>query len=436
MRDLTISQSKPFVACLTSIALPTLAILFPATLAAFKLAEFLHSDGILFQIMSLHNATLFYWWQNRLLNVIPFILQPATSPLLNIFLVIFSCSLSFFLLLWLISCMAQRIIINTKNSLFTFIVYTFNVVICIFFLTERGWVSMALSHPEYSLAFALGILTIFLFYLSPYKFSVPALIVGFLSLGINPAVILIFGFFIFFKWSIFHKISRKDIIFSASLISFFLIWIFISMQYGSVDNYYHLNLYKILPGFKKFIIRFTESFISSHPLYIVGIYILLFLIAILSSKRLPNVQRSEIVYVSIAGILSIFIYSLIISCVPHYNEGGFYPDYFIFDWFIFLFVLSFNFAVFINHSSTKINKIFILCSLIFCCSLIFFYPKDFNIRNANVYKNCDEIITSGTHFYAGDYWKIWACMSRDMIDGYDSRSLGFRSLADKQNIQK
>lgn len=210
----------------------------------------------------------------------------------------------------------------------------------------------------------------------------------------------------------------------------------ISMQYGSVDNYYHLNLSMIWLGIKKFITGFTSSYFFIYSLAVLGSLFILFLLFVFFSKRGTIAQRRKILYISLATFFSLLIYSLIIACVPHYHMNLFSPRYFIFDVFLILFILSFNFSICLRYFYKNTNKSFAVCVLIFCCSLLFFVPNDFNIRNARVYKNCDEIIPAGTHFYVGDYWKIWACMSRDLNDGYDSRSLGVRSLTDKQNILK
>ncbi|MBD5417940.1 MAG: hypothetical protein HDR50_09895 [Desulfovibrio sp.] len=416
--------------------LPALAILVPSILTAFKQAQFIHSDIILFQIMSLHNPTLFYWGQNRLLNVIPFLLQFITSPKLNMFFVAFSCAASFFVLLWVISCVSQRIISGGSNKMITFIIYTFNFLICICLFVRGCWNETTLSHPEYSLALNFGILAVYFFYYFPHKYSIFALVCGFIAIGINPSVILLFAFFMFFKCLYMHKISRGDAFLSILMTIFFLVWLAISMQYGIVETYYDLDFSMILQGIKSFFTQFIMRYFFSYSLCFIGILFFIFMIVVITSTKLTTAQRKKIIYISLTTLVSIFIYALIISSVPHFHANLCASRYFIFVVFMIIFIMSINFTAYIAYFINIPNKLFMLFLFIFCCVLPFRFPNDFNIRHANVYKSCDEIIPSGTHVYAGDYWKIWSCMSRDLIDGYDSRSLGFRSISDKQNIQK
>lgn len=221
MNILANTQRKSFLVFISSLVFPLLAILLPAVLTTFKCAEFIDADIILSQIMSLHNTTLFYWGQNRFLNVIPFILQPVTSPLLNIFLVMFFSALAFFGLLWLISYSAQRLVTDRTNKILIFIVYVFNILICIFLFKPYCWREIAVRHPEYSLALIFGILTIYNFYFSSNRHAALAMVAGFLGVGINPSIILLFGIFVFFKCLYFHKVSREDVFFSVSLTAFF-----------------------------------------------------------------------------------------------------------------------------------------------------------------------------------------------------------------------
>ena len=48
----------------------------------------LNADILLNSIMSLQKVTLFYWGQNRLLSILPFIVAPATDPAVNLALVL------------------------------------------------------------------------------------------------------------------------------------------------------------------------------------------------------------------------------------------------------------------------------------------------------------------------------------------------------------
>jgi len=69
----------------------------------------LDADVILNSIMSLQKVTLFYWGQNRLLNLVPFILSPITNPGYNLAAHLVFFSFTFFLLLYVMAGIIKRI---------------------------------------------------------------------------------------------------------------------------------------------------------------------------------------------------------------------------------------------------------------------------------------------------------------------------------------
>ena len=68
-----------------------------AAMAVNRLApQYLHADMMLHPLMSLQHTTLFYWGQNRLANLIPFLLSWITDPHLNMWAHLWVFAFSFF----------------------------------------------------------------------------------------------------------------------------------------------------------------------------------------------------------------------------------------------------------------------------------------------------------------------------------------------------
>src|SRR5680860_103570 len=71
---------------------------------------FLNADTLLYSIISLQNATLFYWGQNRLVNFLPWALSWITNPHANLAAHLFLFSFSFFALLCVLALVGTAIL--------------------------------------------------------------------------------------------------------------------------------------------------------------------------------------------------------------------------------------------------------------------------------------------------------------------------------------
>lgn len=70
--------------------------------------RYLNADMLLNSVMSLQHVTLFYWGQNRLLNVLPLVASVTSDPQYNLWLVILLPVVAFFLLLQAMTVLAAR----------------------------------------------------------------------------------------------------------------------------------------------------------------------------------------------------------------------------------------------------------------------------------------------------------------------------------------
>jgi len=81
----------------------------------YYVPEYLNADVILNSIMSLQNVTLFYWGQNRLINIIPFLLQIVNNPTINLATHLLLFSYVYFWLIWELSSFIEML--SEKKSL-------------------------------------------------------------------------------------------------------------------------------------------------------------------------------------------------------------------------------------------------------------------------------------------------------------------------------
>lgn len=89
--------------------LKLLWLLIISAMTAIKYSpEYLNADILLNSIMSLQKITLYYWGQNRLLNILPLLAYPIANPSYNLILIIFVTSATLFALVLLISKFVTR----------------------------------------------------------------------------------------------------------------------------------------------------------------------------------------------------------------------------------------------------------------------------------------------------------------------------------------
>ena len=78
----------------------------------------LNADILINSVMSLQNLTLYYWGQNRLLNVLPLAVLLVKNPTLNLSAILVLTSISFYGLLYLLSRAAVTLIgVENKNTI-------------------------------------------------------------------------------------------------------------------------------------------------------------------------------------------------------------------------------------------------------------------------------------------------------------------------------
>ena len=133
------------------IALALVWLLIISVLTVTKVAPHnINADTLLQSIMSLQKLTLYYWGQNRLLNILPLAVSLIKNPTLNLAAVMVLISISFYGLLYLVS-RSAAILMAAKNidavSLKVFLIISSTFV---FVFTQSAVSAIAIWHIEYS----------------------------------------------------------------------------------------------------------------------------------------------------------------------------------------------------------------------------------------------------------------------------------------------
>lgn len=418
-----------------NVGLAIMFILIPAFLAVFKYAMTgLNADIILNQIMASQKVTLFYWGQNRLLNLIPFLLQPLSHwPFLSLFSTLFIATASFFGCLWMCALLAAKLEGAQCKFWHISLVYTLNVTVFCVFLKQDGWISLCLWHFEYTLALLLILFNIFAIYWLGRIWLIISFFAGFIALGLNPALILLLAPMAVCIAILGRRIMRKDMFSLLLWTAFFIFWTIISSLYGSFDNYGSLVFGAFGVGAEKFIVNlFSEYLYAGRILGAVFAGLLLLFVDKVSWQHAGSFEREKSLTLA-AAICAIF-YAGVVACIPWYHMNGCSPRYFSFLAFILIFVLSLWEWRYINRISPRTIRF--AAALFLGCICIFLFPQRFNLYKTDIYNECYNMLPPGSRFYVGDYWKIWACASRDMNRGHTSHTLGYRSKANGKKIRE
>lgn len=402
--------------------------------------EFLNADVIINSIMSLQKLTLYYWGQNRLLNILPFIVSPIKNPSLNLVAVLFFASVFHYCLLYLLSRSAV-VLLNVKNknevSLKVFLITSLGFVI---FFKPAAVFEIAIWHYEYTLS-----LLIFIFIglrLGQNKnnnvdwWGVVAVgLAGFFAMGLNPSVLLPLIFWVCARIFYKRKISFND----AYLLGFglfsFIIWNIISAKYGSAP-YKEFNI-NLLPTSTQIVLTNMQGAINL-PFFLV--FISLFfgwkIIRFSSRGDTESSKTSIVVYVGNAAALFSLGWFLLFSASRWVELNQFSWRYFIYIYFVIFFMVSIHLAVYISKfDSGKYSRIIYFLPIV---AILFLSPNLSwkNFDSYAIFKRIDFLAKSESNLYAGDYWVVWPSVFRDMMNGYESYGVTFRGEANEVMVRR
>lgn len=154
----------------------------------------LDSDTILQSLMSTQKLTLFYWGQDRFLNLVPFLLSPISDVQTNFLAVLILNGIAFFLLLELLADITANIAFPQHRGQARLLMLTSLVFSSVILLGKPGLYNFAYAAQPYGLSCLLS-LTAWRLILRAGRPGMAVWILAgmalFVAAGLNPAVLLI-----------------------------------------------------------------------------------------------------------------------------------------------------------------------------------------------------------------------------------------------------
>ena len=153
----------------------------------------LNADTILFSIMSLQNVTPFYWGQNRLANIVPFLLSPVQSPLLNLGLQILVIAMAYYAFLIVLTLVVTKHVLGVTDARDRWLGVGIVIATCTLLIAPHAAAIFITEGQPYALSYLTMLAAIFLAQGQHKVRAAASQLAILVSVGLNPSVILFLG---------------------------------------------------------------------------------------------------------------------------------------------------------------------------------------------------------------------------------------------------
>jgi hypothetical protein len=417
----------------------TSLVLFTLLSVNMLAPSYLNADVTINSVMSLQNLTLYYWGQNRLINLLPLMASIFQDPSWNLyFVLLFSCLVHFTLLLYISKIVSTVIHPNTgrwfKVNVFFVIAFIFSAS-----LKDAAEFSVSIHHIEYTLPLLILLWVFFEALKEDGNFKFWFVYSGagiFVATGLNPSVILIECFFLASLYLIRRQFPIRIRLLAIFSIMSFMIWQFIAKQTGE-GSYSSFGIERLPHGIELVI----ANILSDLNLWIVTLIILILVLLKLYFKTIAKVDaRNE--YNSASSVSNLFTYLLVLFSLcwillfssNHWVEMNGYPSrYFTFLVYIAIIYIT---VQLINIFKLLPPVILPILGAVTCLAYIAVTVRP--VVPLLDYQEFKKVAGyhSSSGLYSGNYWDTWSAVHRDMQQGETSYGLTFRGEGNQNKVQR
>jgi len=411
-------------------------LLLISTLTVNKVApEFLNADVLINSIMSLQNLTLYYWGQNRLLNILPLAVALIRDPATNLATVLVTSSLSFYFLLFVISRFAA-LTINASNidalSLKIFVLIS-TAFVCIF--KPHSISEIAISHIEYSFAALLLGVAFYMVILKKENAQVSlSLVVAaiFLAIGLNQSTVLPAVFVSAATMLYKRRFGKAELIMCVSSLFAFVVWHFVSKQYGNLPyNKFEPSI--LTSGLERVVSGLIGTLNITIFMIFTGLLVLV-KIFLFFCNNTGETASDLVKYVCFCVVLFSIGWLFLFAGNQWVEMNNFAWRYFIFVIFGAIYLTAIPLADILNTISQEASGFVTMSAALMAFAVTFSSPIVFN--KYIIFQRVNTLTVSGSNLYSGDYWVVWPSVLRDMMQGYKSYGLTSRGEANRDAARK
>ncbi len=407
-----------------SAAAITVGVVGFSVLTVLRLAaQSLQADIILQSVMSVQDVTLFYWGQDRLASVVPFLASPIADPMTNLFACLFINALAFHTLLLILSRMGTFVVSGNRRWSSTLVLFLLMTAAA--HTVIRSLFTMALDAQPYSMSWALALGAFLLWQRQRWwQFAVAATLVG-IAVGLNPSVILVAGFL-----ALIQLVRRRQwarwISFGVVWLVWFAIWLRLSAAFpglpGPTPGNSHEYLSFSLQTFGTGAVRSVGTIYAAlAPTRLV----VLVVIACVATLLLSAPRRAALLQRLILTVLFATLYWTLFAGNQWVADNGFHFRYF------FPVVLAVPVAIAapiaaalltvpLPLSARGANKALALTTAGLAVAASFVGPLTAPSQSEVISATkptADYARANNVTFVAGSYWALWPVLLQTLEDG-------------------
>ena len=412
------------VAWIFVVSLLTIASVAPAHLNA---------DVLINSVMSLQHVTLYYWGQNRLLNVLPALISMVGNPAANLAAVLLCATLSFFALVYLICRSVVSLAGAARLELSTLRLFVFLSSALLLTFRPAAIFEMSIGHIEYSLAAALLVFSFYILALRRHEGGIAASLAIsaiFLAVGLNPSTVIPAVFLSVVAFAYKRKVIIPEAVLGGGALIAFLFWSYISSHYEG-PSYKEFSPAILLAGLDRVIAGLIGTLDAVWLLVFAGgVVVARFSLLVLVGSA-PAVDAFA--YSRNAVVVFSIVWLLLFSSSAWVQANEFSWRYFIYI----LFAGVFSFATCCEDFLRRVPVILSLLVVLVTASMAVakMATPVLEFRDYAVFKAADEQAPVGGEFYAGDYWVVWPAVLREMLHGNMAYGLAYRGSGNAAEVR-
>lgn len=411
-------------------------VLFSLFTAMRYSPQYAQADILLNSVMSLQNLTLFYWGQNRLLNVLPFLAAIFMDPVWNLRFVLFFPALCHFSLLLLGAKVAVEMAEDTGQRYVLLKVFVTLSAVFLLLFKEGSIFEIAIGHIEYSLSVLLAGYGFFTAARKQFGFYVwLGLTVTLVAIatGLNFSVILFSLFLGLAHWLYFRKIGQRVLVFCMISLVAFVVWNYISRQYGEM-TYSGFSLAQLRPGLALVLTNLLGSMDTLNLLFVMLVLFALNFFRHWSGFRESDSSSHIYAYALTATGLFGIGWLLLFSASTWVAINDFSYRYFTFVLYGMLLFVAFEIRRALDFVRICIGWGAFGVSAILASSMLWSGLLPF--AEYQIFKKVNSLAHNQLGLYSGDYWLVWPSVLRDLLDGGGAYGLAHRAEANREKVKQ
>ncbi|MBF7728992.1 hypothetical protein ISX93_02755 [Pseudomonas sp. N040] len=379
---------------------------------------------LLNSVMSLQRVTLFYWGQNRLLNVLPLLASVVADPVRNLWFVIFVPVTALYLLMQVMVAWAVRSLrADASIGVQAFIVLSSSVLLL---LRPVAVAEIAIGHIEYSLSALLVALALWLAWSVTRLGRLRSLLIGvllLLALGVNPAAVLPLGFAVAARVLYRRAVGFLDVVLLGFAGLAFVFWMLLSRLEAST-SYAGFSWCLLPEGLSTVIPTLLRLVDAPYALLLT----LLLLPAIRSARARPEpgVERVVLITATAFGV-----FWLLLFCANRWVALNDYNwRYFIYLVFALCLLLAFRAVAALRALPRRAS--WVATALVALLGLIKVWQPPQAVTSFSLLQKVQHLAPQPQRLYSGDYWLVWPAVWRDLMLGSPAFGLAYRGDANRE----